>query len=156
MASPRDELFQKIDTIIQRAGFAFLSIGQDGSTPPFAYTVGITETYGCPELIIFGVGQNVADAVFNGVVGKIKNGEHFDDGDVIVELLNMPVAIKAVSNEIATPFALNVASRYKGTKYLPTFQQIVYPDQSGAFPWEAEYDEGMRRIQSELWTVTHL
>jgi hypothetical protein len=155
MALSKGGLFQKIDTIIKQAGFAFLSIGQDGDTPSFAYTVGITESYGCPELIIFGVGHNVADAVFNGLVKKIVNGERFIDGDVVIEILNMPVTVKAVSKEIASPFALNVASRYKGTKYTPTFQQIVYPDQSGKSPWEPGYDEGMRRIQSELWSVPH-
>lgn len=153
MATSKNELSKKIDAIIKRAGFAFLSIGQDGNTPPFSYTVGITETYQGPELIIFGVSQNVADAVFNGLVARIKNGERFNDGDVVVELLNMPVAIKAVSNEIALPFTLNVASRYKGSEHSPNFQQIVYPDHAGIFPWESDYNEEMRRIQSELWTV---
>lgn len=154
MASSKNELFQKIDAIIKRAGFAFLSIGQDGDTPPFSYTVGITETYKSPELIIFGVGQNVADAVFNGLVQRVENGERFNEGDVVIELLNMPVAIKAVASEIARPFTLNVASRYKGSKHSPTFQQIVYPDQAGNFPWESGYNEEMRRIQSELWTAS--
>lgn len=153
MALSQKELSGKIDGIIQKAGFAFLSIGTDGKTPPFSYTVGMTETYGCPELIIFGVGQNVADAVFNGMAGKIKSGERFSDGDLVHELLNVPVAVKSVSSEIAKPFALNVVSRYKGTKHAPAFQQIVYPDQSGKYPWENGYDDGRRRIQSELWTA---
>ena len=153
MAFPQNELFLKIDAIIKREGFAFLSIGQDGDTPPFSYTVGITETYERPELIIFGVSQSVANAVFNGFVAKIKNSECFNDGDIVVELLNMPVAIKAVSKEIAMPFALNVGSRYRGSRHVPSFQQIVYPDQSGKFPWEPGYDEGMGQIQLELWTV---
>jgi hypothetical protein len=154
MATSKSELFHKIDGIIKKAGFAFLSIGQDGNTPPFAYTVGITETYGCSELIIFGVGQNVADAVFNGLVEKIKSGKRFNDGDIVSELLNMPVAIKSLSKEVARPFFLNVSSRYKGTKHTPTFQQMVYPDRAGKFPWETGYDEGMRPIQLELWTAT--
>lgn len=153
MALSGSELSQSVDSIIKKAGFAFLSIAQDGKTPPFSYTVGITETYGCPELMIFGVGQNVADAVFNGLATRIKNGERFNDGDVASQLLNMPVAIKAVSKELAGPFALNVASRYKGTKHVPNFQQIVYPDRSGKFPWEVGYDQGMRQIQFELWTA---
>lgn len=155
MATTKDGLDRKIDSIIKKAGFAFLTVGQDGDTPSFSYTVGITETYGRPEMIVFGVGQNVADAVFNGVVEKIANGECFNDGDMVVQVLNMPVTIKTVSNEIAVPFALNVPSRYKGTKHLPTFQQVVYPDQSGKFPWESGYDAGMRKIQWELWAVLH-
>lgn len=153
MAISKDSFFEKIDSLVRREGFAFLCIGQDVDAPPYAYTVGLTETYGCPELLIFGVGQQTAGPVFHAVVDKIKAGARFSNGDVLLDVLSVPCAMKAVSAEAALPFALNVASRYKDTAQVPAFQQLVYPDKAGVFPWEAGYDKGLKRIQTELWTT---
>ena len=153
MAISRESFFEKIDSLIRSEGFAFLCIGQDVDAPPYAYTVGLTETYGCPELLIFGVGQQTANAVFHAVVDKIKAGARFSDGDLLLEVLTVPCSIKAVSAEAALPFALNVASRYEDTEQVPTFQQIVYPDKADLFPWDPGYDKGMKRIQTELWAA---
>lgn len=152
MANSKESFFEMIDGLIRSDGFAFICIGQDTDAPPFAYTVGLTETYGSPELLIFGVGQQIANVVFHGVVDKIKAGARFSDGDVLVEVLNLPCSIRAVRSEAAFPFAMNVAARYEFTDRAPSFQQIVYPDRDGKFPWEPGYDEGMRRIQTELWS----
>lgn len=151
MTLTKESLARKIDGLIRSAGFAYICVGQEGRTPPFAYTIGLTETYGCPELLIFGVGQQVADAVFHGLVDKIKSGVRFADGDLVTQVLNVACAIKAVPGEAARPFALNVMSRYQGGAHTPAFQQVVYPDQAGLFPWEVGYAGNMRQIQSELW-----
>lgn len=156
MAISQDSFFKKIDKLVRTEGFAFLCIGPDVDAPPYAYTVGLTETYGCPELLIFGVGQQTAGPVFHTVVDKIKAGARFSNGDVLHDVLSVPCAIKAVSSAAAQPFALNVASRYKDTDQVPTYQQLVYPDASGIFPWEAGYDKGLKRVQTELWeTFSH-
>lgn len=155
MSLSREKFFQQIDSLIRSEGFAFICISADETVPPYAYTVGITETYGCPELLIFGVGEQIANVVFHAVVDKIKNGSRFVDGDLLVDVLNLPCAIKAISDEAARPFALNVFARYEGASQRPSFQQIVYPDRASVFPWEQGYDESMRPIQIELWTSTH-
>lgn len=155
MAIIRDAIFQKIDSLIKSDGFAFICIGADMETPPFAYTVGLTETYGCPELLIFGVGDHVANVVFHAVVKRIRAGDAFKDGDVLVKVLNLPCTIRQVSGEAAHPYALNVFSRYECSPQTPAFQQIVYPDKTSVFPWEAGYDESLRKIQRELWTSLH-
>lgn len=145
----------QIDGLIKRAGFAVICIGPESGVPPFAYSVGLTETYGSPELLIFGVGDKVAIPVFHAVVDRIKGGERFPNGAVLEKVLNVPCVIKAVSDSIARKYALNVLKRYEGAATSPTFQQIVYPDQAGVLPWEAGYSEKMRQIQTELWTSTH-
>ena len=153
MALTKESLAGKIDGLIRSAGFAYICVSQEGRTPPFAYTIGLTETYGCPELLIFGVGQQVANAVFHGMVEKMKTGARFADGDVVTQVLNVPCAIKAVSGEAAHPFVLNVTSRYNGGAHSLAFQQVVYPDQAGLYPWEIGYAASMRQVQTELWSA---
>lgn len=109
----RESFFEKIDSLIRSERFAFLCIGQALAAPPYAYRVGLTETYGCPKPLIFGVGQQTAHAVFHTVVNKIKAGARFSDGDLLLEVPTVPRSIKAVFAEAALPFALNVASRYE-------------------------------------------
>lgn len=153
MTLTKEKFFQQIDSLIRSEGFAYICIGPDVHGPSFAYTVGLTETYGCPELLIFGVGEQIANVVFHSIVGKIKNGERFADGDVMNDVLNLPCAVRDVSAGAARPFALNVWSRYEGALQTPRFQQVVYPDRASVFPWESGYDEAMRQIQKELWTA---
>lgn len=155
MSLSRENFFQQIDSLIRSEGFAFICIGADETVPPYAYTVGITETYGCPELLIFGVGEQIANVVFHAVVDKIKNGSRFVDGALLIDVLNLPCAIRAISDEVARPFALNVFARYESTPGKPSFQQVVYPDRASVFPWEQGYDEGMRPVQPELWSSAH-
>lgn len=149
----RESFFENIDSLILSEKGEFLCVGQDVDAPPYPYTFGLTETYGCPELLIFGVGQQTANAVFHALVDKIEAGARFLDGDVLLEVLTVPCSIKAVSAEVALPFALNVASHYEDTEQVPTFQQIVYPDRADLFPWDLGYDKGMKRIQTELWAA---
>lgn len=155
MALTRDKFFRQIDSLIKSNGFAFICIGADTVSPGFAYTVGLTETYGCPELMIFGVGNEVANVVFHAVVNRIKAGEQLKDGDVLINVLNLPCTIRQVTGGAAIPYALNAIRRYEGSAQKPTFQQIVYPDQTNVLPWEPGYDERLRRIQRELWTSLH-
>jgi hypothetical protein len=155
MALTRDKFFRQIDSLIKSDGFAFICIGGDTVSPRVAYTVGLTETYGCPELMIFGVGHEVANVVFHAVVSKIRAGGNLKDGDVLVNVLNLPCTIRHVTGEAASPYALNVIRRYEGSAQKPAFQQIVYPDQANVLPWEPGYDERLRRIQRELWTSLH-
>lgn len=145
----------KIDAIIQRIGFAIIYIGPEPDVPPYAYTVGLTETYGCPELLIFGVNDRVALPVFNSVIDRIKAGERFTDGTILEEVLNFPCAIRAVGATTAGEYALNAISRYESASISPSFQQIVYPDEAGLLPWDNGYSEQMRRIQAEPWRSTH-
>ena len=148
-------LASQIESFIQGAGFAAICIAPEPGVPPFAYTVGLTETYGCPELLIFGVGDKVAMSIFHAVVARVKGGERLMDGTVLEKVLNVPCVIKAVSEEVGYRYALNVSSKYKGSDKSPAFQQIVYPDEAGLFPWESRYSENMRRIQADAWKSAH-
>jgi len=150
-----ESLFSKIDSLIQRAGFAVICVSAEPGKPPFSYTVGLTETFECAELMIFGVGQEAAMPAIHTIVDRIRGGKRFTDGDMLEQVFNFPCSVKAVSSEAALEYALNVAARYEGNIQGPTFLQIVYPDQAGAFPWEISYSESMRPIQLELWRSLH-
>lgn len=148
-------LESQIDEFINSTGFATICIGAERDSPPFAYTVGLTETYDCPEFLIFGVGDQVAVPVFQAIVSRIKKGERFVDGNVLEQILNVPCVVKAVNDEVGLKYALNVSARYVGSGRSPAFQQIVYPDEAGRFPWVDGYSVNMRRIQKEVWTSVH-
>lgn len=148
-------LASQIDGLIHSAGFAVICIAPEPGVPPFAYTVGLTETHGSPELLIFGVRDQVAMPIFHAVVAKLNAGERFRDGQVLQQVLSVPCVIKAVSEETGYQYALNVLLKYKNSAMTVAFQQIVYPDAAGVFPWEGNYSEMMRAIQIEAWKTAH-
>jgi hypothetical protein len=151
MTLSKDSFFKKIDGLIRNAGYASIFVKRDAYGPSCAYTVGLTETYGCAELLIFGVNEEVANYVFHSAINRIKGGVRFADGDLLVDVLTIPCVIREISSAAACPFALNVQDRYEGTAHAALFQQIVYPDEASIFPWEPGYNERMRKVQTELW-----
>lgn len=72
--------------------------------------------------MIFGVGNEVANVVFHAVVSKIKAGEQINDGDVLVNVLNLACTVRQVTGEAANPYALNAIRRYEGSA-----QKIGFP-----------------------------
>jgi hypothetical protein len=93
--------------------------------------------------------------IFHTLVARLKAGERFMDGQVLQQVLSVPCVIKAVSEKTGYQYALNVLLKYKNSAMPVAFQQIVYPDAVGVFPWEEHYSETMRVIQIEAWKTAH-
>jgi hypothetical protein len=49
------------------------------STPGYAYTVGVEETWGHPEFIVFGLAPDASDRVLRGIVDLVRRGVLPDD-----------------------------------------------------------------------------
>lgn len=56
------------------------------SDPPWAYTIGLVELFGHPELVMVGGGWEGARAVLNRVGERIGRGERVDWGSTMLEL----------------------------------------------------------------------
>lgn len=109
----------------------------DDLTPPFAYTVGMTE-HGYPELIIAGLDAMTAHHLLNDMARRIfDRAERFTDGQHIHDLI---AGYDAVLVDGAATEALHPGSTYAryGADRV-RLQQIVWPDPHGHFPWDRDY-----------------
>ena len=146
------KISNKIDDMIDKYGHTVLGVMGAEDSPEFAYTIGLTETRRHPELLIIGTSMATSQILLNAIVGRIKAGDKITDGTLLNEIATLPLAIKEISVDAASGYALQAINRYKESHLVPAFFQVVYPNKDGVFPWESNYSGG--ESQPQLWSKT--
>lgn len=142
MPAARDEQDQKFLDIIELHGWHVTLVHADEENPRFAYSSGIHALTGKPELIVFGLPNEVAHAVINGYGKRLRAGEIFAPGDFVRGFLEgHPITFISVEDEdLIKEHATWTDWFYEGLPF--PLLQLVYPDsKSGAFPWQPDYRE---------------
>ncbi|MDO7883859.1 DUF4262 domain-containing protein [Hymenobacter cheonanensis] len=130
---------QKIISDVKQYGFHVAHIKGDGYSPGFSYTIGLFKTYGYPELICFGLQQDLLHSVLWS--GK----ELLDKQSVLDQSRGYPDFIGDYEVRFLT--VDQAWYRYyfgygmwfnQGTSF-PALQ-IVWPDKQAYFPWEAGFN----------------
>ena len=147
----KHDILEKIREHIDAHGFAVQAVFADAKKhiPGFAYTIGVYETYGHPELIIFGLPPESAHTILNEVVQKyIQADERLKTGMRYMDVLaqNLPCLFIDCAPEKAKQYALFVQDFSVDAPIM----QLVWPDPAAAFPWESDFDSRYRDAQPIL------
>lgn len=142
------------DEHIRKFGHTVITVAGGENEPPFAYTIGMTETDKHPEILVFGLPQSVAQYILNAVAERVRKGHRLADGDVLNQIANVPCAIKSISRGAASFYTFQALYRYEKAAVQPEFVQLVLPDRNGRFPWDDGYSKDMAKVQPELWNTT--
>lgn len=117
----------------------------------FSYTTGFWINTGFPELIVFSLPQETADAVLWDVYRDLKGGRYWSVGVRIPDLFAncdaylLPVGKQNYRNH------LGWSRWFYGGDEFPCLQ-LVWPDRNGAFPWElGSKANGQPDISPEGW-----
>lgn len=148
--------FARCEGQIREQGCVIIWVGSDPAArqPPFAYTVGLSERYKRPELLVFGFAQDDALGLLNSLVRRyLRPGFAVPLDQPIPRILECPVTVKAVTLEHARPYARFAISRCEALGLSCVVQQVVVPDASGVFPWESGYDKRYLRAQPKLFEL---
>lgn len=101
----------------------------------FSYTIGFTESYEHPEIMIFGLGDK-AHGILNQCATLIKKGTRFIEGEPNGDVLSgdFKVLFKPVRKDCFGEY-LGTALRYYGER---PFEALVlfWPNKEHQFPWE--------------------
>ncbi len=111
---------------------------QESDEPSFAYTVGL---FGLdhPELLIFGVSQQVAARVLNDLGERIRAGENLIPGQLITfDHWPRRVIPEVVPNPGEIVLEANRFYKRPDEASVPVLQ-LSYDDAQGRFPWEEGY-----------------
>ncbi len=112
--------------------------------PGFSYTIGLTETYDHPEIMIFGLGEK-AHALLTECTELIKKGTTFVPDKPNAEVLagSYEVIFKRVRKECFEEY-LGTALRFYKER---PFEALImfWPNKDRRFPWELKE----RTLQSE-------
>jgi hypothetical protein len=137
---------------IQESGFHVVYVPEDYNHVDFCYSIGIEQTLGRPELVVTGLGKDVADSCIKTYYMRAKEGTSFLpdlaypgflDGS---EVLFMPVDRINYAEYLGWGLWL-----YKGDSFRAL--QLVYPSSSGTWPWDPDLPHGyawsMLRLYAE-------
>ena len=128
---------QKVIDDIAQYGWHCVNILGEGAWVPFSFTIGVFKNYQHPELIIFGLGENIAHQNLAIAVEKIHRGNPIDLATSTDALLNEYLCcfVEVPKAQYAEHVGL-CEWFYEGDDF-PLFQ-IVWPSPQGLFPWHPD------------------
>ncbi len=144
-------IIKNVRDSINRIGWAVISVPPENDDNfSFAYTVGLTTTFGHPEIIVFGLNSDLSREVLNSVGFLIKAGNRFSDRQ------KSPRIIQSYKVAFRTPLPrhidtyLRVAKVWHHPAGFDTLQ-MIWPDQDSRFPWEPDCDIRTSQAQPLLF-----
>ena len=130
---------RKFSEDIEKFGWSVVMIKETDYSPAFAYTIGIWETYGKPEIIAFGLNTNSLHILVNQAADIFKAGNEIETKKNYDDFFdnNNVQFIEVDKDNISDYFGY--AIDYYGSNYFPAMQ-FVWTDNENKFPWENEYE----------------
>lgn len=122
---------------IERFGCHVVHVLAEGDLPPFAYSVGIQKAAGAPEIIVLGLGRDVAHFLVNEYNARVRAGERFSAGVLYSGFLEgFEVTFERVDRRHYREHLGWDLWLYGGDAFEAL--QLVYPTTSGVWPWDGD------------------
>jgi hypothetical protein len=140
---------QKVVDDVAKFGWHCVNILAEGDLGPYSFTIGLQQSYGHSELIIFGLPSKVAHEVLNIAIKAIQNGAPIDLSSPTDQLLEgYPCLFVKVPESEYYEHVGFCRWYYQGNNF--TLHQIVWPTRDGHFPWHPSVSESFRANQPVL------
>jgi hypothetical protein len=142
----------EIAGVVREHGWFAASISDHD--PPFLYSIGLMQTYGHPELIVFGLDQSDAHVLLSGMVREIRAGCLYAQSGIYTVPLTEDhrVGVRRVhptQHPLYLGFAMGYCT-YLGRMGGLEACQVFWPDPGGKFPFEVGCDIEAYRCQPRL------
>ena len=138
---------------VETYGWHMITVPADDHGPGFTYTIGLFKSYGHPEIILFGLPNEVMQGVVATAADLVRGGAKFLADTRTSEVLNgYDCVFKAVRPEHYREH-LGYAMWYYRRIELDAFPalQCVWPDRAGFFPWDAGFHAANLVLQPALY-----
>ena len=150
-----DEFYFNIQYNIDHYGFHLIGIMAGQHTPPFTYTIGVSETLGY-EVLMCGLRNDFAAHIIADYVKGAIKGKYAPDCIIPAETLtNHPLMVAKATKELEwlySEFTVQIERFYNERKPVV---QLIMADKQGRLPVDQEFDiEYMARFQPIFCEVT--
>ncbi len=148
---------EKIEWMIETNGWALEPVAPssdtDPPTPSYAYTIGVPELAGFPEVAVFGLTPIAANGLIGLVVDALRGGTEIPLGVELVGLLDNDLRCLFAPIDVTEHIAAfaTAAAWYRGAPFSMT--QLMYPDRNGFMPYETGFEQRLRLAQPVLGEV---
>jgi hypothetical protein len=153
---PRDQRW--IDMVANH-GHAVVKVAdrvdEPSGEPNFAYSLGAFESYGAPEVIVFGLNSDAAANIINDIMVDYREGRRFAPGVLEYELVGggHPVVFLEADRRKGLEYAGYTNWYYERAPF--PLWQLVWPAKNGSFPWEADCPAEMKACQPDLTSASN-
>lgn len=139
----------RIKADIQKYGVHIIHVRADEDEANFSYTIGLTEVYNKPEIIMIGQSQELHQIILNNMAYDYKDGRILSPGKLEENILDeYPCMIVDVDKKYFEEY-LGIAVDYYNHKNFKVLQ-IVWPTQLGIFPNDKDAPDGFKKWQPIL------
>ncbi len=136
--------FKRVYDNISNIGYHTTAILEAENVTPFAYSTGLFENFGIPELFISGLGPNLSGKIIEKYVEKYKSNEILLNEKIKNLVDEFPVYLIELRNEDLSEYVLTSIKFYENREY--KYLQLVFPDLNGKFPNDLGYDYDQKII----------
>ncbi len=142
---------QNIDTL----GFQVMGVGPGENRPGFSYTIGLVER-GWPEMICFALPPTFAHAMFTTAAERWAEHGVPEDGDVDLEIANLPAAWRDLpAGPAFGDFLIQQRMYYESwharhIDLTDRAMQLVWSDKNGVLPWQPGVERPCVELQSQI------
>ncbi|WP_200341540.1 DUF4262 domain-containing protein [Rhodovibrio sodomensis] len=142
---------------VEKKGWTSILIQGGGrkSTPGVVHTVGLTATYGSPEILVAGMDLKAGERVLDALVADIRAEGAPSVGEKLTGYLPASAG-DLVLLDMADDQAriwMPVADWYNGGQF--SGLQAIWPDTRGRYPWDEGFDPGPDSSQPLLTPRAH-
>jgi len=123
---------------IEKYGWQAMLVSSKEQSRSFAYTIGLFDVFGFPELVTVGLATDVAHAALGYAVEAMQNGVDHSEGSHPDIVGNVGVVFRPVSREWYEKTMYRTDWYYDGAE-IPALQ-LIYPDLEGRFQWEEGFN----------------
>ncbi len=151
--SPEEQIEQHIRGDIERFGWHVAKIEGDDRVPPWAFTIGLGDTFDHPEVLAAGMSLEQLHALLNRIGDLLRAGNRFADGQHVHNILEgFACSFRRIDPAWHQPFAGNAAWHHRddGLELL----QCFWPDPEGRFPWDDGFPADLIPLQPMLYDAT--
>jgi hypothetical protein len=134
----KGKVLSKVTEDLHKFGWHVTKVLGDENYPPFAYTVGLSVTYDHPEVVIFGLNDDLdlMHHVLDSIEKRVAKGERFEHGDKKRGILPGYTCPFARFPKSAYADHLGQAVHHLGGEKAFSAVQCIWPDPKKRLPWD--------------------
>lgn len=142
---------EKIEWMIETDGWALEPVAPEADheppRPSYAYTIGVPDLVGFPDVAVFGLTPVAAKGLIGLVVDARRGGTEIPLGVELLGLLDndLRCLFAPIAAELLPTWFATATAWYRGVD--SPMVQLVYPDRNGFLPYESGFDRRLRLAQ---------
>jgi hypothetical protein len=121
--------------------------------PDWAYSIGLWHSYGSVEVCLLGIPQQRAMTIVNTVGQLVRDGQALSPGHRLAGIIDGHELTLAPVHSSWYDRLFGAAIDYYQRPPFPVVQ-LLWPDTSGRYPGDPEFEDGAHDVQPSLWLPT--